>query len=234
MRVSSQDEDDETDAAFWWLDRPRLQPWREFDKAAREAFLECIRGGVMSRDKAAKLTGVHPSTAKAWIAKGKRTVYSDDDYQYRLFYLQLQRAEAERASVAETTLLNAARTDYRAADLLARRQEAAAVAEYRKRAAAAEAAIKEQQARMAKLQADLVERKLRVVNGRFVFPQEALDVANEAERAALQSLFERRGLVRVEPQDVEDEMEQTRDPVEDAELEELERRWGLGGPEGGG
>jgi len=47
-------------------------------------------------------------------------------------------------------------------------------------------------------------------------------------------VFARRGLVRVEPQDVEDEMEATRDPIEDAELEELERRWGLGGPEGGG
>ena len=87
---------------------------------------------------------------------------------------------------------------------------------------------------MSELAADSVERKLRVVKGRFVFPQEALDVATEDEKAALASLFARRGLVRVEPQDVEDEMEATRDPIEDAELEELERRWGLGGPEGGG
>lgn len=227
-------DEDETEEPFFWLGQPRLQPWRAFDKAAREAFIECIRGGVMSRDKAAKLTGVHIGTVKAWIAKGKRTDYTDDEIDYRLFYLQLQQAEAERGSVAEVTLLNAARTDYRAADLLARRQEATALAEFRRKAAAAEAEKKEQEARMAKLAADLMERKLRVVNGRFVFPQEALDVATEDEKAALASLFARRGLVRVEPQDVEDEMEATRDPIEDAELEELERRWGLGGPEGGG
>ncbi len=228
------DDEDETEEPFHWLGRPRLQPWREFDKEARKAFLECIRGGVMSRDKAAKLTGVHIATVKAWIARGKRTDYGDDDYHYRHFYLQLQQAEAERGSVAEVTLLNAARTDYRAADLLARRQEALAIAEHRRKAAAAEAEKKVQEARMTKLAADLMERKLRVVNGRFVFPQEALDVATEDEKAALASLFARRGLVRVEPQDVEDEMEATRDPIEDAELEELERRWGLGGPEGGG
>lgn len=205
-----------------------------FDDKTRAEFLAYIRMGVRSRAQAAKLCGVHLKTVDYWIAKGRPEEYPDEDFEFRMFFIQLQKAEAERGSIADTTLARYARDDWRAAEAYAKRQDAIATATARRASVESEAEIKAQQARMAKIQADLVERKLRVVAGRFVFAQEALDTATEDERRVLRGLFERRGLVRVEPQDVEEEMQQTRDPVEDAEMEELAQRWGLEGPGGGG
>lgn len=214
--------------------RPVRQPWRPFDEETRQLFCDTLRNGCRKRSGAMRLLGVNPGVVNAWIARGKSESYRDEDYEYRHFYLCLRAAEEARDAVCDMVLAEAARgRDWRAAAELGRRQERMAVVEAQQRIAEAKASQAEADARLAKAQADLVERKLKVVAGRFVFAQEAWDTATEEERAALESLLVRRGLVRVEPGQVEEEMGQQRDPEEDAELEELAQRWGMTMDEGG-
>lgn len=210
------------------IGRPVRQPWRPFDAETRQLFCDTLRNGCRKRSGAMRLLGLNPGVVNAWIARGRSETYLDEDYEYRHFYLCLRAAEEARDAVCDMVLAEAARgRDWRAAAELGRRQERMAVAEAQQRIAEAKAAQAEADARLARVSADLLERKLKVVAGRFVFAQEAWDNATEEERAALESLLVRRGLVRVDPGQVEEEMGQQRDPEEDAELEAMAERWGL-------
>ncbi|HRE87534.1 MAG TPA: hypothetical protein PK095_00215 [Myxococcota bacterium] len=210
-----------------WLARPVRQPWRPFDKAAREDFLNCIREGVGSRDKAAKLCGVHLSTVKAWIARGKLTDYTEDDFEYRLFYLQLTQAETERGAVGETTLHRASRFDWRAADVWLRRQErmedraaAKLLVEYQTRRARAEAEEAEHQARLARSRADVAERAAAKIAGAVIFPPEFIEMCTEEERVVLSKALERTRML-VAPQEVVEEALAEQDTSDLDEYEDM-------------
>lgn len=144
---------------------PIRQPWRAFDERAREEFCTTIAEGARSIASAARIVMVNPATVCAWIKRGKRTDYGDDDFEYRRFYLHyLQAQEAQRA-IPQRQLtrfaLNAEKDadSVRAAVELARLQERRDLHEHAVEAAKAEA-------RIARAKAELVEATVAAEKGR--------------------------------------------------------------------
>ncbi len=176
------------------LAKPVRQPWRPFDDNARTAFLQIIRT-VRSRRRAAKLIGVSHNTVQFWVECGKREQYRDEDYEYRLFYLQLLEAEAHRDTLAERALAVEAVADWRAADAMLKRSERLAIAPFTRREAKAKAETAEASARIARAKVEVVERAAAKIAGMVFFPAEFLEKCTAEERAVIETAMRRESLI---------------------------------------
>jgi hypothetical protein len=215
-------ESDESNKDYFWVARPIRQPWSPFDDVARDAFLNAIRNGVRSRSMAMRLCGLSPATVNRWIALGKRDDYADEDYEYRLFYLKLLAAEAERAAIADVTLTRHARMDPKVADALKRHQERAEerrlMGPHLERKARAEADEAEYEARIAKAKAEVAERAAQKINGAVIFPPEFFEMCTPEEQGVLAKALERTRMLAAPKEVVEEALaEQETDDIEEFE-----------------
>ncbi len=209
------------------MGRPMRQPWRPFDESAQEDFLKAIRAGVRSRSAVMRLLGLNPTTVNRWIGRGKSEDYTDADIEYRYFYLRLLAAEAERLSVADVTLLNAARMDWKAADAVLRRQERVderqAMGVHIEREAKAKADEAEAAARLAKARAEVAERAANKFAGVVLLPPEFLERCQPEEREMLEAAMRRERLIQA-PEAMVEEILAEQDTSDLEELEDGLRR----------
>ncbi|HRE87669.1 MAG TPA: hypothetical protein PK095_00900 [Myxococcota bacterium] len=67
-----------------------------FDKAKANQVVAAIKEGF-DRQEARELAGVSTEVFESWLTRGLSTDYTEDDFEYRLFYLQVTQAETKRA-----------------------------------------------------------------------------------------------------------------------------------------
>lgn len=227
------------------LDRSRTSPWRHFDEMARSEFCEAIQNGVKTRPMAVALLGLNPAVVERWIQLGRNKDAPEEDYPYRLFYLQLKSAEAKRDAAKDLVMHQAMvgatveamnkdgevvllkqPGDWRAAAEIGKREErmeALAMAREKHKVAMER---ERAEAKIAQVKAEILERGLRRVNGRLFWPIDIAQRMTQDERLALEGLMLREGLIPAEPAEAEREAAQ-RDPLEDEHIRRLAEQWGL-------
>ena len=93
----------------------RLVGIRKFNKANRAIILGALKRGNYMGDAAA-LAGVHPSTLRTWITKGREDYDNEVDSDWAEFYTDVLRAEASSTDAALGRIQQAAEKGFWKAD----------------------------------------------------------------------------------------------------------------------